>query len=98
MVGRTLSGEAAITVEDTGAGISSEHRDKIFDRFYRIDLGRSRESGGVGLGLSIARWAVGTNGGRIELESHEGKGSLFRIVLPPAEREGVEHPHRGSLP
>jgi heavy metal sensor kinase len=75
------SGGAAIEVTDTGPGIPAMHRDRIFDRFYRIDSGRSRDTGGVGLGLSIARWAVEANGGRIELESEEGKGSTFRIVL-----------------
>jgi signal transduction histidine kinase len=74
--------EAAIEIRDTGPGIPSMHRARIFDRFYRVDEGRSRESGGAGLGLAIARWAIEANGGRIELESEEGKGSLFRIVLP----------------
>jgi len=81
-VRETSSGEAAIEVEDTGLGISAVHHGRIFERFYRVDRGRSRESGGAGLGLATARWAVEVNGGRIELESEEGKGSLFRIVLP----------------
>jgi signal transduction histidine kinase len=81
-VRETPSGEAAIEVEDTGLGISAMHHGRIFERFYRVDQGRSRESGGTGLGLATARWAVEVNGGRIELESEEGKGSLFRIVLP----------------
>ena len=77
------SGEAVIEILDTGLGISAVHHGRIFDRFYRVDQGRSRESGGTGLGLATARWAVEVNEGRIELESEEGKGSLFRIVLPP---------------
>ena len=81
-VRETPSGEAAIEVDDTGLGISVAHHARIFERFYRVDHGRSRESGGTGLGLATARWAVEVNGGRIELESEEGKGSLFRIVLP----------------
>jgi signal transduction histidine kinase len=80
------SGEAAIEVEDTGLGISAVHQGRIFERFYRVDEGRSREEGGTGLGLATARWAVEVNGGRIELESEEGKGSLFRIVLPMVVR------------
>jgi heavy metal sensor kinase len=80
---------ATVTVTDEGAGIAAEHRDRIFDRFYRIDEGRSREMGGTGLGLAIARWAVEANGGHISLES-AGGGSRFRIVLPrtapPAEK------------
>jgi heavy metal sensor kinase len=82
----TAPGETAIEVEDTGLGISALHQGRIFERFYRIDQGRSRETGGTGLGLATARWAVEVNGGRIELESEEGKGSLFRIVLPRVVR------------
>ena len=85
-VRETPSGEAAIEVEDTGLGISAAHQGRIFERFYRVDQGRSREAGGTGLGLATTRWAVEVNGGRIELESEEGKGSLFRIVLPRVVR------------
>jgi signal transduction histidine kinase len=76
--------EASIEVRDTGPGIPESDQPRIFDRFYRVDKGRSRELGGLGLGLSIALWAMRANGGRIELESEEGRGSLFRIVLPAA--------------
>ena len=79
-------GAAAIEVSDTGPGIAPSHRARIFDRFYRVDEGRSRDAGGVGLGLAIARWAIEANGGRIELESEEGKGSVFRIVLSPGRK------------
>ena len=78
----TASGQPSIEVQDSGPGIPAAHRERIFERFYRVDPLRARESGGVGLGLAIARWAVAANGGRIELESEEAKGSLFRIVLP----------------
>ena len=71
-----------IEVMDEGPGIALEHHQKIFERFYRVDSGRSRDSGGAGLGLSIARWAVERQGGHIELESEPGKGSLFRILVP----------------
>ena len=83
-VRRILPSEAAIEVQDSGPGIPAAHQRRVFDRFYRVDDGRSRDSGGFGLGLAIARWAAEANGGRIELESAEGKGSLFRIVLPSA--------------
>ena len=83
----TSSGEVAIEIQDTGVGIAAADHGRIFDRFYRVDQGRSRESGGFGLGLATARWAAEANGGRIELESEEGKGSLFRIVLPTLLRE-----------
>lgn len=75
-------GQLIIEVTDTGRGIAAEHREKIFDRFYRIEKDRSREIGGAGLGLAIAKWAVEANGGRIELESKQNHGSTFRILLP----------------
>jgi heavy metal sensor kinase len=75
-------GEFVIEVTDTGPGIAAEHREKIFDRFYRVEKDRSREIGGAGLGLAIAKWAVEADGGRIELDSKENQGSTFRIVLP----------------
>jgi heavy metal sensor kinase len=71
-----------LEVIDTGPGIAAEYREHIFDRFYRVDKARSRAMGGTGLGLAIARWAVEAHGGRLELESEEGRGSTFRIVLP----------------
>ncbi len=74
---------ATITVRDQGPGIARQHRDRIFDRFYRIDEGRSRDHGGSGLGLAIAKWAVEANGGRISLEETD-RGAAFRIDLPLA--------------
>ena len=71
-----------IEISDTGPGIPEDHRDKIFDRFYRIDPGRSSETGGAGLGLSIARWAVEVNRGRLQFEPRPGGGSTFRITMP----------------
>ncbi len=72
---------AVIEVVDRGSGIPREHRAKIFERFYRVDKSRSREMGGSGLGLAIAKWAVEAQGGEIQVESKEGKGSTFRIIL-----------------
>ena len=74
-------GRAVVAVRDTGPGIPTAHRDRVFDRFYRVDPSRSRDEGGVGLGLAIARWAVEANGGQIELASDMTDGSLFRVVL-----------------
>jgi heavy metal sensor kinase len=71
-----------IEVTDTGPGIPVEHRGRIFDRFYRVERDRSGQAGGTGLGLSIAKWAVETNGGRIELETREKQGCTFRLVFP----------------
>jgi heavy metal sensor kinase len=75
--------QATVTVTDAGPGIPAEHRERIFDRFYRVDEGRSRDRGGTGLGLAIAKWAVEANGGQISLETI-GTGSVFRITLPRA--------------
>jgi heavy metal sensor kinase len=76
------SGDPTVEVTDTGPGIAAEHQEYIFDRFYRVDKARSRELGGSGLGLAIARWAVEAHGGHIKIESEEGRGSTFRIILP----------------
>ena len=75
-------GNAIITVEDTGIGIAPNELYKIFDRFYRVDKARARETGGTGLGLSIALTAVELHGGNIQVESEEGKGSKFIIIIP----------------
>jgi len=83
-------GQQVIEVRDSGPGIPAAHRDRIFDRFYRVDASRSREEGGVGLGLAIARWAIEANGGRIELASDERRGSLFRILLPAADNPSLQ--------
>jgi heavy metal sensor kinase len=81
---RATNDEVIVEVRDDGPGIGDEHRERVFDRFYRIDDARSRASGGAGLGLAIARWAVELNGGRLELESALGEGSTFRVHLASA--------------
>jgi two-component system phosphate regulon sensor histidine kinase PhoR len=73
---------ATLEVEDSGAGISSEHLGRIFERFYRVERGRSRQTGGTGLGLSIVRHIVEAHGGKVSVESQLGQGSRFRVVLP----------------
>ena len=79
---RRQEANAVAEVIDQGPGIAPQHQQKIFERFYRVDKARSRASGGAGLGLAIARWAIERQGGHIELESQPGRGSLFRIVMP----------------
>jgi heavy metal sensor kinase len=71
-----------VEVADEGPGIPAEHRERIFDRFFRLDAARSRDAGGTGLGLAIARWAVEINGGSIRVDSGATGGSVFRISLP----------------
>lgn len=78
------AGEARLSVADTGPGIPAEHLPHIFDRFYRVDPGRSRDAGGVGLGLNITQWAAQAHGGRIEVESVVGQGATFTLCLPLA--------------
>jgi heavy metal sensor kinase len=71
-----------IAFQDSGPGIPIEHRDKVFERFYRIDKARTRAEGGTGLGLSIVKWAVSVNGGRIDFDSEPGHGCTFTMRLP----------------
>jgi signal transduction histidine kinase len=87
-------GRCVLEVIDTGPGIPPEHHDKVFDRFYRVDKARSRDAGGSGLGLSIARWAAEAHGGSIELFSEISKGSTFRITLPAIDVA----PNSSSIP
>lgn len=82
VVVRGSPSEAVLEVVDQGPGIEAEHRERIFERFYRVDKARSRATGGAGLGLSIAQWAVQASGGSIEVQSTMGEGSCFRIRLP----------------
>jgi two-component system phosphate regulon sensor histidine kinase PhoR len=73
---------AVLEVSDTGIGIPPDSLPRIFERFYRVDKGRSREEGGTGLGLAIVKHVVQAHGGQVEVESRMGKGTTFRVTLP----------------
>lgn len=73
---------ALIAVKDTGIGISEEECEKIFDRFYRVDKARARETGGTGLGLAIALESIEMIGGTISVDSKLDEGSTFTVSIP----------------
>ena len=81
------NGEVTFTVSDTGIGIPQADQPRIFERFYRVDVARSREVGGTGLGLAIARHLVEVHGGRIWVESEVGQGSQFHFTVPVFDSE-----------
>jgi two-component system phosphate regulon sensor histidine kinase PhoR len=76
--------QVTIAVADTGPGIAAEHHPRIFERFYRVDRGRSRDAGGTGLGLALVRHTVERNGGTVALDSEVGTGTTFTVALPRA--------------
>ncbi len=75
-------GELVVEVADTGIGVPQRDLPRIFERFYRVDRGRSRAEGGTGLGLAIVKHAAQLHGGRVEVESRVGRGTVFRVRLP----------------
>jgi heavy metal sensor kinase len=79
---RPGGGRARFWVSDTGPGIPPEHRQRVFDRFYRTDAGRTRAQGGVGLGLAIAKAIVDAHGGTISISDLDGSGTRVDVVLP----------------
>jgi signal transduction histidine kinase len=81
IVEKGRDGNAIIDIMDNGPGIPESERSKVFERFYRIDKTRSKEKGGVGLGLAIAQWAVAMNGGTVEFLEKKDIGTHCRITL-----------------
>jgi heavy metal sensor kinase len=88
---------AFVEVRDEGPGIAPEHRERIFERFYRVEGSRSREMGGSGLGLSLVKWAAEAHAGRVELETEEGEGSTFRLVLPITQPLATSAPRKKEI-
>lgn len=89
-------GRATVSVRDSGMGIRPEDAPHVFQRFYRADPARSRQSGGAGLGLSIASWVISQHGGYLEVYSWEGVGSRFTIVLPVETPPGETPPSENA--
>jgi two-component system, OmpR family, sensor histidine kinase SenX3 len=77
-----------LTVSDHGIGIPGRDLDRIFERFYRVDRARSRDTGGTGLGLAIVRHVATNHGGAVSVRSEEGAGSTFTLKIPAGPRPG----------
>jgi len=84
---KNRDGIAEITISDQGVGIADVELGRIFERFYRVDQARSRETGGTGLGLSIVKHVALNHGGDVKVWSKEGVGSTFSIILPIGKNE-----------
>ena len=95
VVARVAGASIEIAVRDHGAGIPKRDLERIFERFYRVDRARSRETGGTGLGLAIVNHVAGNHGGACRVESREGEGSEFTLVLPagPGAAAAPDIPH-----
>jgi two-component system phosphate regulon sensor histidine kinase PhoR len=80
--GRAVNGHVELCVADDGPGIPAEARERVFERFYRVDKARSREAGGTGLGLAIVKHIIQSHGGKVWVESEPGQGAQFFFTLP----------------
>lgn len=84
---KSVKGLARISITDQGPGIAYEDQERVFERFYRVDAARSRQTGGTGLGLSIVKHVVANHGGEVSLWSRLGSGSTFTVKLPESDPE-----------
>lgn len=93
-------GIAQVIITDQGIGIAPENQERVFERFYRADPARSRQTGGTGLGLSIVKHVIGNHGGEVSLWSQRGRGSTFTVRLPELEEnfDGWPRPQRAAEP
>lgn len=82
IVGKYSENNIYLEVKDTGIGISKQHQERVFERFYRVDKSRSKETGGTGLGLAIVKHIVAKNRATLQMESEEGKGTMIRVIFP----------------
>ena len=83
----TAEGRPYLRVRDNGIGIPAEDQERVFERFYRVDKSRSKETGGTGLGLAIVKHIAAVHGAQIELKSEEGRGTDIRISFKPVNHK-----------
>ena len=86
--------QVLLTVQDSGIGIPKEHHDRIFERFYRVDKSRSKETGGTGLGLSIVKHIIQQHNGQLNIDSTPGQGTTITIAFP-ALTESLKQLNKG---
>jgi two-component system phosphate regulon sensor histidine kinase PhoR len=91
-LGRTEDGQVSVAVKDDGEGIAPAAIPRLTERFYRVDVKRSRERGGTGLGLAIVKHIISRHQGRLTIESKPGEGSIFTVLLPARNAEKLEKP------
>jgi two-component system phosphate regulon sensor histidine kinase PhoR len=97
LASRRRGDQVAILVVDSGAGMPADRLATIFERFARLDEGRSRDRGGTGLGLAIVKAIVQAHGGTVQVKSAVGSGSAFEILLPLEPRPDPTSTHRGMV-
>jgi two-component system sensor histidine kinase SenX3 len=91
-----VNGSVELVVADAGIGIPAKDLERVFERFYRVDQARSRQTGGTGLGLSIVRHVAVNHAGEVRVESRLGEGSTFTLCLPAANPPEPRSPEPGE--